>query len=113
MTTEQLHTLQHALGLDQYGRGAIYRNHYVGGAEDCRPLVALGYMEELRASDLTGGDPLFRVTEEGKKAVRSESPKEPKLTGAQLRYLQFLDWADATGGTFREFLSHLKAEASR
>lgn len=105
MTEAQLHTLQHALGLDQYGRGAIYRNHYVGGAEECRPLVSLGYMEEFRASDLTGGDPLFRVTEAGKKAVRSESPKEPKLTRSQLRYRRFLNWADATDGTFREFIS--------
>jgi len=105
MTEAQLHTLQHALGLDQYGRGAIYRNHYVGGAKECRPLVALGYMEEFRASDLTGGDPLFRVTEGGKKAVLSESPKEPKLTRAQMRYRHWLKVADAFGDmTFGEWL---------
>jgi hypothetical protein len=52
----------------------------------CRPLVALGYMEEFRASELTGGSPLFRVSEAGKAAVRSESPKPPKLSRSQRQY---------------------------
>ena len=31
MTPEQLHILQHALGVDKFGLGEQYRNHYVGG----------------------------------------------------------------------------------
>lgn len=99
-----LEILQHALGVDQYGRGSQYRNHYVGGAEDCRSLVALGYMIERPASELTGGDPLFHVTEEGKHAVTMHSPPPPKLTRSQRRYRYWLDVGDACGLTFGEWL---------
>ena len=112
MTTEQFHTLQHALGLDQYGQGSMYRNHYVGGENECRPLVAMGYMIERPASELTGGDPLFQVTEAGKQAVRAESPKPPKLTRGQLRYRRFLN-ADC-GHSFGEWLKWQgKSEVTR
>ena len=80
MTTDQLHLLQHALGVDEYGQGNMYRNHYCGGAEECRPLVALGFMVEHPSSELTGGDPLFTVTAAGKQAMLEQSPKPPKLT---------------------------------
>lgn len=103
MTPAQLHTLQHALGVDQYGQGNMFRNHYVGGENDCRPLVALGMMTEHPASELTGGDPWFRVTDTGKHAVRDLSPVPPKLTRSQQRYRRFLS-ADS-GMTFREWLS--------
>ncbi len=102
MTPTQLHTLQHALGLDEFGQGRQYRNHYVGDPETCRPLVELGYMREHPASELTGGDPLFTVTPAGKEAVRVESPEPPVLTRSQKRYRQFLD-ADC-GCTFQEWL---------
>lgn len=104
MTPDQLHTLQHSLGLDQYGQGRIYRNHYVGGEGSCRPLVALGFMTEHRPSEWTGGDPWFRVTEVGIQTVRDESPKPPKLTRSQVRYRRFL----ATGMNFREYLRALQ-----
>lgn len=105
MTKEQLHVLQHSIGVDQYSQGAIYRNHFCAGGEDvdlCRSLVSLGFMVECPASELTGGSPLFQVTESGKQAVREESPKPPKLTRGQQRYRRFLD-AD-TGCSFREWL---------
>lgn len=104
MTSDQLHILQHSLGVDQYGRGSIYRHHYVGDPESFRPLVELGYMVEYPPSDLTGGDPLFIVTEAGKEAVRRESPAPPKLTRSQQRYRRFLD-ADS-GMTFNEWLKY-------
>jgi hypothetical protein len=47
LTTRQLEVLQHALGLDEYGRGEMYRNHFCAGGADediCRSLVELGYM---------------------------------------------------------------------
>jgi hypothetical protein len=90
MTPEQLHILQHTLGVDQFGQGRMYRNYYVGGVEECRPIVQLGFMTEHPASELTGGDPWFRVTEAGKAAMLVESPKPPKLTRSQLRYREFL-----------------------
>ena len=31
LTPRQLAILQHALGLDQYGHGTFYRNHYCAG----------------------------------------------------------------------------------
>lgn len=105
MSPEQLHILQHSLGLDQFGQGTAYRNHYVGDPEACRPLVQLGYMTEHPASQLTGGDPLFTATQAGKNAVHAESPQPPpapKLTTSQKRYRRFLD--SDSGLTFREWL---------
>ena len=102
MTLEQLHIIQHSLGVDEYGLGRMYRNHYCGGAEQCRPLVALGYMVEHRPSELTGGDPLFTVTEAGKRTMLEACPKPPKLTRSQHRYQAFLS-ADS-GITFGEWL---------
>ena len=105
LTPNQLGILQHSLGVDQYGRGQQFRNHYVGGEEDCRPFVALGYMVEYPASELTGGDPLFCVTDSGKRAMLAGSPIPPKLTRSQKRYRRFLD-AD-TGESFGEWLRRM------
>lgn len=91
LTAQQLEVLQHSLGLDEYGRGPAYRKHYVGESQTCRELVAIGYMREYPASELTGGDPLFLVTVEGLEATRRESPTPPKLTRSQVRYRRFLD----------------------
>ncbi len=104
MTPDQLHILQHALGLDKYGLGESYRNHYVGGAEKCRPLVAMGYMMEMKPRAISGGDPWFIVTPEGKKAVREESPKPKKMNRSQQRFSDYLDFDDAYHCTFKEFL---------
>lgn len=104
MTTEQLHVLQHSLGLDKYGQGEMYRNHFCAGRKDadiCRELIALGYMQQHATTDWL---PYFNcsVTDAGKAAVRAESPKPPKLTRSQLRYRRFLR-ADL-GCSFREFM---------
>lgn len=110
MTEKQLQILQHALGVDQYGRGEMYRNRFCAGGADvdlCKSLIELGYMKQHPTTDLF---PYFNcsVTEAGKAAVRRESPKPPKLSRGKQRYLRFLNWSDATGGTFREFLDYLK-----
>ncbi len=110
LTKEQLHILQHALGVDGFGLGEQYRNHYVGGAEECRPLVAIGYMTEHKASEITGGDPLFTVTEAGKKAVKDESPKPPKITRSQQRMMDYRDFADAYDCSFKDFLKIEKTD---
>lgn len=98
MRKDLLHILQHSLGLDQYGRGRQYRNHYVAGGDDvgrCQELAAMGYMREHKMSPaLTGGSPCFVVTDRGFEAVALYSPApppEPKLTAAQKRYQEHLD----------------------
>ena len=92
LTTKQLQILQHALGLDQYGQGTMYRNHFCAGGKDedrCRELVAMGYMQQHQTTEVL---PYYNcsVTEAGKQAVREQSPKPPKLTRSQHRYRDFL-----------------------
>lgn len=111
ISTDLLHILQHSLGLNQYGEGKQYRNHYVAGADDaakCRELVAMGYMAEHPSSDLTGGAPLFQVTPAGIDAVALQSPAPPKLTRSQKRYRQYLD-ADC----FESFWHFLRYEQAK
>ena len=55
ITPAQLEILQHALGVDQYGRGEMYRNHFCAGGDDeatCRELVEMGYMATFTRSYL-------------------------------------------------------------
>jgi hypothetical protein len=92
LSLEQLHILQHALGLDQYGRGRVHRNHFCAGHDDepiCRELVEMGYMVQHATTEWL---PYFNcsVTEAGKAAMLRESPQAPKLTRSQQRYRQFL-----------------------
>ena len=95
MTPRHLHILQHALGLDEYGQGSFYRNHYVTGEgcdgyDDCRALADAGLMAEHPPRELFGGDSCFVVTQAGKNAVRRESPPPPNLTRSQQRYRDYL-----------------------
>ena len=91
---ELLGILQHSLGVDEHGRGAQYRNHFVAGGENlkrCRELVGYGFMVEHKGSELTGGAPWFSVSDAGKEAVALQSPPPPKLTRSQQRYQDYLD----------------------
>jgi len=117
MDATQLHILQHSLGLDQYGRGAFCRNHFVTGEggkdhSDCMALVALGYLDRRANVQMYGGDDLFRVTESGKKAVVAASPAPPKISAAKQRYLDYLD-ADSSlpFGEWLKWKSKQRAEA--
>ncbi len=113
MEKRHLEILQHSLGVDEFGRGQQYRNHYVAGfdaANECRELVALGYMVERPASALTGGDPCFHVTDAGKSAMSKASPAPPKLTPGQKRYQEFISAADAFNCTFKEWLKMRKTD---
>ena len=109
LTPAELEILQHALGRDQYGRStspANDRNHYCADEADdptCRALISKGYMREHRR---TAVFPYLNcsVTQTGREAMAAASPPPPKRTKAQLRYQNYLDWKDATGGTFRQFL---------
>lgn len=105
MNKDLLHILQHSLGLDQYGQGRDYRNHYVAGPDDvvkCRELVAMGYMTEHHATDLSGGAPIFMVTTKGRDCVALESPNPPKMTRGQRRYKEYL--SSETNESFGEWL---------
>lgn len=112
MNPRLLEILQHALGVDQYGRGACTRNHFCAGGDDvadCAELVAIGFMRTFRRSYL----PYFNctVTDAGKAAMLAASPQPPKLTSAQQRYQRFLD-ADC-GESFREWLKWDTGRAKR
>jgi hypothetical protein len=92
MTQSQLEILQHSLGVDKYGQGEMYRNHFCAGGSDesvCRELVTLGYMKQHKTTEAY---PYFNcsVTDEGKAAMIRESPKPPKLSRSQKRYREFL-----------------------
>ena len=106
----KLHILQHALGLNQFGEGAQYRNHFVTGEGStdfplCRILVSDGLMVENAASAISGGDPVFVVPGAGKAFVAANSPARPPaptLTRSQQRYRAWLR-ADC-GLSFAEWL---------
>jgi len=124
MTPRQLEILQHTLGCDKYGQNAhryvpahpdyfpYHRNHFCAGASDepdCRALVEMGFMQQHQTTQWL---PYFNcsATEAGIKAMREASPKPPRLTRSQKRYQDFLDWADATNGNFRQFLQQIKEQ---
>ena len=89
MTAAQLQILQHSLGVDKYGQGQQYRNHFCAGASAepaCRALVAHGFMREHLSNEIAP-DYNVSVTEAGQHAMLAESPKPPKLTRAQRRRL--------------------------
>jgi hypothetical protein len=93
MNPRQLEILQHSLGVDQYGLGPQYRNHFCAGpnnVDHCRALADLGLMREYPPTQLTGGDPLFVVTDEGKRQMHAVSPEPPKRTRSQRRYDAYL-----------------------
>jgi len=91
-----LHILQHSLGLDQYGRGREYRQHFVTGEGStdypvCMDLVARGMMVRRDGNELSGGDDIFIVTDAGRAYVASNSPEPPKLSRSAQRYRRYLD----------------------
>lgn len=116
MNPKLLHILQHSLGLDEFGRGTFYRNHFVTGEgskdhADCMALVSAGLMTVRSGNALSGGDDVFSVTDAGKAAVTEHSPQPPKLTKGQQRYQDYLD-ADCSM-TFIEYLKYRDARDRR
>jgi hypothetical protein len=101
MRDQSLHILQHALGLDDYGQGRMYRNRYVIGEGGDTWDLWMAHVEAGRAvrhepRAIFGGDDsyCFMVTEAGKAFVREHSPKPPKVSPAKQRYLNWLRVAD-------------------
>ena len=105
-----LHVIQHSLGCDQFGRGTMYRNHFVTGEGSvdhpiCMEAVERGLMERRRKKyEPYGGADVFAVTPEGKEWMAANSPSPPKLTRSQRRYQAYLN-AD-TSMSFREWISY-------
>lgn len=104
-----LHVLQHAVGLDDYGRGRDYRNHFCTeeGTVDwplCMAHVAAGRMERHGPDAVYGGSKsyCFFVTKAGRRFISEQSPPPPRQTRSQQRYQRFLN-ADS-GLTFFEWL---------
>lgn len=95
LTKEQVHILQHALGMTD--GHAEYRNYYAqeDGDEDCEALVAAGLM--IKSHGVPGYDKLswplvyYHVTPSGKKIAYANLPPVQKTTRSQRRYLAFLE----------------------
>lgn len=101
----ELEILQHARGVDQYGRGTRRRNHFCAGFEDeptCRQLAHRGLMREVTMHPRLSGIPVFAVTAAGDAVITEHSPAPPRLTRSQLRYEAWLR-ADS-GVTFGEWI---------
>ena len=99
MEKELLHILQHSLGVDQYGQGDQYRNHFATspGSDDfpkCQKLTEKGFMKDLGARELWGDMHCFIVTPSGVDAVALESPQPPKIPRGKARYQRFLEYGD-------------------
>lgn len=65
--------MRHALGLGRGGRE--FRNHFVTGPgttdyPHCEALVVAGLMRRREGNPLSGGDPVYSVTEAGRAALR-------------------------------------------
>jgi hypothetical protein len=78
MNTEQHQILRHALGLGRSSRE--YRNHFVTGPGStdyphCEALVAAGLMTKRPGHALSGGDPIYSVTDAGRTALASASSR--------------------------------------
>ena len=79
-TPRQVGILRHALGLKEDGSGRSYRRHFVTGPgsddfDDCEALARAGFMSKRNGSQLSGGDPIYLVTDAGAaiaKATRSQ-----------------------------------------
>ena len=81
MTPKQRDIMKHALGADRGAPG--WRNHFVTGPgsddyDDCEALVAAGLMAKRSGGPLSGGDPVYRVTDAGQDALVGR-PKTPNV----------------------------------
>lgn len=108
--TKLLKILQHSLGVNEYGQGNQYRNHFATGPgskdfDQCNELCKIGLMKDLGQKDLWGKYHCFVVTEKGKELVATESPKPPKLTRSQKRYQEYLEIGDCFDN-FKHFLAY-------
>lgn len=115
LTADQLHILQHSLGVDEREeKRCPYRNHYVAaeGQTELEQLVALGMMTPGRAVGwMDPDDRVYRVTEAGRAVALAALPPVPKRTRSQARYRRYMRVADLM--SFREFMDAEREETRR
>jgi len=118
LTPEQIHILQHSLGLSKR-HDKPYRNYYAvyagsGDAiRDLESLVEKGLMGNGGKSPVNADMIYFYVTEKGR-LVAIENLPEDKLSPGQKRYERFLDLKDVCPDlTFRQFLTDKRWEEYR
>lgn len=111
MEKELLQILQHSLGVDQYGQGNQYRNHFAANPESkdfsiCQRLAEMGLMKNLGTKKSIFGDlNFFIVTPAGIDAVALHSPAPPKISKSKKRYQEYLKIADCFDN-FKDFLRY-------
>lgn len=112
LSRSQLHIIQHSLGLDQYGRGKEYRNHFVTGPgskdfSDCEALVEAACMTVRRDNGLSGGpgNHCYTVTDWGRLKMQEQSPEPPRLSRAKARWSEYQQDADCFNG-FHHWLKY-------
>ena len=119
MRDASLHILQHALGLDDYGRGKSYRDHFVTGPgcddwELCEEHLKAGRMTRRGPHELYGDSYCFTVTDVGRDFVLEHSPAPPRMSASKKRYLTWLRVADVYPDmTFGEWLKRRSKEDMR
>ncbi len=84
MTPKQRDIMKHALGVGR-GNKTGWRNHFVTGPgsddyADCEALVEAGMMMKRNGGPLSGGDPVYRVTDAGQDALVGR-PKSAQPAG--------------------------------
>jgi len=110
MEKELLHILQHSIGVDQYGQGNQYRNHFAtgpGGKDFCHclKLEEMGMMKYMGTKSIWGDMHCFVVTPQGVDAVAMESPSPPKVSRSKKRYQHYLEISDCFDN-FKHFLGY-------
>lgn len=85
MTESQREIMRHTLGMS-CGRSPGWRNHFVtgpgsSGYDDCEALVAAGFMSRRSGGPLSGGDPIYRVTDAGMDALVGRKIPSPASGG--------------------------------
>ena len=85
LTAEQREIMRHTLG---YGRRTPpgWRNHFVTGPgstdyDNCEALVAAGLMTKRSGGPLSGGDPVYRVTDAGQDLLGGRKTPNVEVTG--------------------------------
>lgn len=123
----KLGILQHSLGVDEFGRGVQFRNHYCTGPRGaafitCSELVAEGLMVDRGQFEIAAGDHVFNVTPAGVAFVGTNSPKPPVVTRGAKRYsdyiaadgnVKFGDWLKLKSAVQGEGHGDLHAESQR
>jgi hypothetical protein len=71
--TREIELMRHALGVQSYGAGRRwskpYRNHFVAAGDNVAVwdgLVAKGFATKRAGNAITGGDPVYYVTDAGR-----------------------------------------------